>query len=166
MNEQFAGNRDTNYPRIEVLSAPTSPIEPLSTNIGRNPLRGSKCKPFNFFNPQSNFSSLSFSIFTFRLIEWGFGNVKTVILTKLPRSVNRYQTLLWITFCMNLFMISFNFFPQAFYDSILSGNQSSHSQTQTDPKSLLEMRLEAKFSQFTKKNHFSFQFSRFNVHFN
>lgn len=41
----IAGSRDAN-PHIEVLSAPTSPVEqtPLKSAIGRNPLRGSKCK--------------------------------------------------------------------------------------------------------------------------
>lgn len=41
----IAGSRDAN-PHIEVLSAPTSPVEQTSMKsaIGRNPLRGSKCK--------------------------------------------------------------------------------------------------------------------------
>ena len=48
---KIAGSRDNPH---EVLSAPTSPTEPskLSTNIGRNPLRGSKCKTFYFLSPQ------------------------------------------------------------------------------------------------------------------
>lgn len=51
----IAGSRETcKPPQAEVLSAPTSPVEQtpqksLSAGIGRNPLRGSKCKPF-FFN--------------------------------------------------------------------------------------------------------------------
>lgn len=47
---KIAGSRETCNPHIEVLSAPTSPSvdQPqtplkLSTNLGRNPLRGSKC---------------------------------------------------------------------------------------------------------------------------
>ena len=48
--KKIAGSRDTCNPHAEVLSAPTSPVEQvpqkLSAGIGRNPLRGSKCKTF------------------------------------------------------------------------------------------------------------------------
>lgn len=60
---KIAGSRDANA-HIEVLSAPTSPVEQtplkLSANIGRNPLRGSKCKTFWF---PHNFCSLNLSFF-------------------------------------------------------------------------------------------------------
>lgn len=53
---KIAGSRDTNNLHNEVLSAPTSPTDPpskLSASIGRNPLRGSKCKRLRIliFNP-------------------------------------------------------------------------------------------------------------------
>lgn len=53
--QQFTGSRESRGSRdsssIEVLSAPTSPSEHNQTNsqIGRNPLRGSKCK-LNIFS--------------------------------------------------------------------------------------------------------------------
>lgn len=60
----FTGNRESHN---DVLSAPTSPVDPsqtplkLSSNIGRNPLRGSKCKTlliFFFFQLFFNYNSL------------------------------------------------------------------------------------------------------------
>ena len=69
--EKITGSRDN--PHIEVLSAPTSPTEQaqtplkLSANLGRNPLRGSKCKFFMFSSLLPSFHSMVGGFMNFRM---------------------------------------------------------------------------------------------------
>lgn len=82
----FAGSRESrdsrDSPSIEVLSAPTSPTTETqyppttasNTQIGRNPLRGSKCNIFRFiiifFTVSMHFNFSSLFSFSFGLSFW------------------------------------------------------------------------------------------------